>query len=97
MADTELGLLAGADRVEGTLFGNGERTGNVDIVTVAMNMYTHGVDPGLDFSDMPAIVAEYEKVTRMHVYERAALRRRAGVRGLLRHPSGRHRQGYEVA
>lgn len=71
MADTELGLLAGADRVEGTLFGNGERTGNVDIVTVAMNMYSHGVDPGLDFSDMPAIVAEYEKVTRMHVYERA--------------------------
>ena len=61
----------GADRVEGTLFGNGERTGNVDIVTVAMNMYSHGVDPGLDFSDMPAIVAEYEKVTRMHVYERA--------------------------
>ena len=52
-------------------FGNGERTGNVDIVTVAMNMYSHGVDPGLDFSDMPAIVAEYEKVTRMHVYERA--------------------------
>ena len=71
VADTELGLLAGADRVEGTLFGNGERTGNVDIVTVAMNMYSHGVDPGLDFSDMPAIVAEYEKVTRMHVYERA--------------------------
>ena len=70
VADTELGLLAGADRVEGTLFGNGERTGNVDIVTVAMNMYSHGVDPQLDFSDMPAVVAEYEKVTRMHVYER---------------------------
>lgn len=71
VADAELGLLAGGDRIEGTLFGNGERTGNVDIVTVAMNMYSHGVDPGLDFSDMPAIVAEYEKVTRMHVYERA--------------------------
>ena len=70
VADTELGLLAGADRVEGTLFGNGERTGNVDIVTLAMNMYSHGVDPQLDFSDMPAVVAEYEKVTRMHVYER---------------------------
>ena len=71
VACAELSMLAGADRVEGTLFGNGERTGNVDIVTVAMNMYSHGVDPGLDFSDMPAIVAEYEKVTRMHVYERA--------------------------
>ena len=57
VADTELGLLAGADRVEGTLFGNGERTGNVDIVTLAMNLYTHGVDPGLDFSNMPLITA----------------------------------------
>ena len=70
VADTELALLAGADRVEGTLFGNGERTGNVDIITLAMNMYTHGVDPHLDFSDMPAIVELYERVTRMHVYER---------------------------
>ena len=63
-------LLAGADRVEGTLFGNGERTGNVDAVTLAMNMYSHGVDPKLDFSDMPAICATYERVTRMHIYER---------------------------
>lgn len=70
VADTELGLLAGADRVEGTLFGNGERTGNVDIVTVAMNMYSHGIDPKLDFSDMPTVVAEYEKATHMQVYER---------------------------
>lgn len=70
VADTELGLLAGADRVEGTLFGNGERTGNVDIITLAMNMYSHGVNPKLDFSNMPEIVAEYEKVTHMHVYER---------------------------
>lgn len=70
VADTELALLAGADRVEGTLFGNGERTGNVDIITLAMNLYTHGVDPHLDFSDMPAIVELYERVTRMHVYER---------------------------
>ena len=70
VADTEMGLLAGADRVEGTLFGNGERTGNVDIITVAMNMYSLGVDPKLDFSNMPAIVEEYEKVTRMHVYDR---------------------------
>ncbi len=71
VADTELALLAGADRVEGTLFGNGERTGNVDIITLAMNMYSHGVDPKLDFSNMPHLVEEYEKCTRMHVYERA--------------------------
>ena len=71
VADTELALLAGADRVEGTLFGNGERTGNVDIVTLAMNMYSHGVDPELDFSDMPDICRTYESCTRMHVYERS--------------------------
>lgn len=71
VADTELALLAGADRVEGTLFGNGERTGNVDIITLAMNMYSHGVDPKLDLSDMPALVETYEKCTRMHVYERS--------------------------
>ena len=70
VAATELALLAGADRVEGTLFGNGERTGNVDAVTLAMNLYSHGVDPRLDFSDMPAICATYERVTRMHIYER---------------------------
>ena len=70
VADTELALLAGADRVEGTLFGNGERTGNVDVVTLAMNMYSHGVDPKLDFSNMPALVETYERCTRMHVYER---------------------------
>jgi len=71
VADTELALLADADRVEGTLFGNGERTGNVDIITLAMNMYSHGVDPKLDLSDMPGLVEKYEKCTRMHVYERA--------------------------
>ncbi len=71
VADSELGLLAGADRIEGTCFGNGERTGNVDIVTLAMNMYTHGVDPKLDFSDMPTLVEIYERVTRMKVYERS--------------------------
>lgn len=70
VADTELAVLAGADRVEGTLFGNGERTGNVDLITLALNLYTHGVDPHLDFSDMPSIVETYERVTRMHVYER---------------------------
>ena len=71
VADTEMALLAGADRVEGTLFGNGERTGNVDIVTLAMNMFSQGIDPGLEFSDMPAICELYERVTRMHVYERS--------------------------
>ena len=70
VADAELGLLAGGDRVEGTLFGNGERTGNVDIVTVAMNMYTHGVDPHLDFTNMPEVVETYEKFTDLKVHPR---------------------------
>ena len=70
VADTELALLAGAERVEGTLFGNGERTGNVDIVTLALNLYSHGIDPGLDFSDMDRIKDEFEKCMRMRVYER---------------------------
>ena len=70
IADSEMGLLAGADRIEGTLFGNGERTGNVDIITLSLNMYSQGVDPELDFSDLPAITEVYERVTRMHVYER---------------------------
>ena len=67
IAATELGLLAGADRVEGTLFGNGERTGNVDIVTLALNMYTQGVDPCLDFSDINAVRDVYQKCTRLEV------------------------------
>ncbi|MCI5525515.1 MAG: 2-isopropylmalate synthase [Dorea sp.] len=70
VATAELGMLAGADRIEGTLFGNGERTGNVDIVTMGMNMYSQGVDPGLDFSNMKKIRETYERLTRMHVYER---------------------------
>ena len=70
VACAELAVLAGAQRVECCLFGNGERTGNVDAITLAMNMYSHGVDPHLDFSDMPAICETYERVTRMHVYER---------------------------
>ena len=71
VACAELAVLAGAQRVECCLFGNGERTGNVDAVTLAMNMYSHGVDPHLDFSNMPAICETYERVTRMHVYERS--------------------------
>lgn len=70
VADCELGLLAGADRIEGTLFGNGERTGNADIVTLALNMYSQGVEPGLDLSNMPEITELYERVTRMHIYDR---------------------------
>ena len=70
VADAELGLLAGADRIEGTLFGNGERTGNVDIITLALNMYTHGVDPCLDFTDMPHIQERYETLTGMQVHMR---------------------------
>ena len=70
VADTEMGLLAGGDRVEGTLFGNGERTGNTDIITVAMNLFAQGVDPMLDLSNMPEISELYERVTRMQVYDR---------------------------
>jgi 2-isopropylmalate synthase len=67
VAATELGLLAGADRVEGTLFGNGERTGNLDIVTVALNLYMHGIDPALDFSNLNSIIEVYERCTGMTI------------------------------
>ena len=70
VATAELGILAGADRIEGTLFGNGERTGNVDIITLGMNMDSQGVDPGLDFSNMRKIRETYERLTRMQVYDR---------------------------
>jgi 2-isopropylmalate synthase len=67
VSDCEMGLLAGADRIEGTLFGNGERTGNADIVTVALNLFTLGIDPGLDFSDLPALSDIYSSVTGMEI------------------------------
>ena len=70
VADSEMGLLAGGDRIEGTLFGNGERTGNVDIITLALNMYSQGFEPELDFSNLPEITKVYERVTRMKVSER---------------------------
>ncbi len=70
VAATELALMAGADRVEGTLFGNGERTGNLDIVTVALNFNSHGIETGLDFSDLQSIRTVYERVTRLNVPER---------------------------
>jgi 2-isopropylmalate synthase len=70
IAATELGLLAGGDRVEGTLFGNGERTGNLDIVIAALNMNSHGIETGLDFTDLPRIREIYERTTRMVVPDR---------------------------
>lgn len=70
VSDSELGLLAGADRIEGTLFGNGERTGNVDIIVLALNMFAHGVDPELNLENLPEIIELYERVTRMKVYDR---------------------------
>ena len=71
VAAAELAVLAGAQRIECCLFGNGERTGNADAITLAMNLYTHGVDPGLDFSDMPGISETYERCTRMRIFERS--------------------------
>ncbi len=70
VAAAELGLMAGADRVEGCLFGNGERTGNVDLVTLALNMHTQGVDPGLDFSDINAVARTYEHCTQLPIHPR---------------------------
>ena len=70
VAAAELGLMAGADRVEGCLFGNGERTGNVDLVTLALNMYTQGVDPGLDFSDINAVARTFEHCTQLPIHPR---------------------------
>lgn len=70
VAATELGLLAGADRVEGTLFGNGERTGNVDIINLAMNLYSQGIDPGLNITNIDAVIKTYEECTDMRVHER---------------------------
>ena len=70
VATTELALMAGAERAEGTLFGNGERTGNLDIVTTALNLYSQGVEPYLDFRDLPRIRAAYERLTRMDVHDR---------------------------
>lgn len=70
VADAELGMLAGAERVEGTLFGNGERTGNVDIVTLGLNMFSHGIDPQLNLENIPEIITIYERMTKMKVSQR---------------------------
>jgi len=70
VASTELAVLAGADRVEGTLFGNGERTGNADILVLALNLYSQGIDPGLDFSNIEEVIEKYENVTELEVHPR---------------------------
>ena len=70
VAAAELALMAGAERVEGTLFGNGERTGNVDLVTLALNLYSQGIDPGLDLSDIAAVVEIAERCTQLPVHAR---------------------------
>ncbi len=95
VATTEMALLAGAERVEGTLFGNGERTGNVDIVTVAMNMFTQGIDPELDFSHINDIKDMYERCTKMVVPPRQPY---AGqlIHRFLRLSSGRYQQGHTI-
>lgn len=90
IAEAELGMLAGGQRVEGTLFGNGERTGNVDLITLALNLYSHGVDPGLDLSNLPQVAQMYEESTGMSCLPAPSLRRAAGICGLFRLPSGRH-------
>ena len=70
VASAELALMAGGDRIEGTLFGNGERTGNVDLITLAMNLFSHGIDPKLNFSNLPAVQKIYEECTGMYVHDR---------------------------
>ena len=91
-AATELGLLAGADRVEGTLFGNGERTGNLDIVTVALNLYMHGIDPGLDFSRPERAARSVRALHRHDGAAAPAVRRRTGLHRLQRLASGRDQE-----
>ena len=96
VADAELGLLAGAQRIEGTLFGNGERTGNVDIVTLALNMYSQGVDPKLKFDNMTKISERYEAYTGMPVYERRPYSGALVFAAFSGFSSGCDCQGHEV-
>ena len=94
VAAAELAVLAGADRVEGTLFGNGERTGNVDIVTLAMNLFSQGVDPTLDFGDIEKVRRVAEYATRLPVHPRHPYAGRPGLHGLLGLAPGRHQEGH---
>ena len=97
VAATELGVMAGADRVEGTLFGNGERTGNVDLVTLALNLFTQGVDPGLDFSDIDEIVRTRRILQPDAGASAPSLCRRPGLHGVLRLAPGRDQEGLRRA
>ena len=96
ISDAEFGILAGADRVEGTLFGNGERTGNVDIVTLAMNMVCHGVDPKLGFFQYQRDPREIRALYRYAGLRAYTVCRRSGIYRIFRFPSGCHLQGYGV-
>ena len=94
VAATELALLAGADRVEGTLFGNGERTGNVDILNIAYNMFSQGINPELDIENVREIADVYERCTKMDMIRKTSICRQAGIYCILRFSSGCHQQGY---
>ena len=97
MAAAEFGVMAGADRVEGTLFGNGERTGNVDIVNLAMNLFANGVDPELDISDIDALRRVAEYCNRLPVHAAPPVRRRPRVHVVQRQPPGRDQEGLRRA
>ena len=97
VAAAELGYLAGADRIEGCLFGNGERTGNVDLVTLGLNMFVQGIDPMIDFSDIDEIRRTVEYCNQLPVAERAPVRRRPRLHRLLRLAPGRHQEGLRGA
>ena len=93
VAAAELGYLAGADRIEGCLFGNGERTGNVDLVTLGLNMFVQGIDPMIDFSDIDEIRRTVEYCNQLPVAERVPVRRRPRLHRVLRLAPGRHQEG----
>ena len=93
VACAELAVLAGAQRVEGCLFGNGERTGNVDLVTLALNVYSQGIDPMIDFSDIDAIRRTVEYCNQLRCARAAPVRRTPRLHGILGHPPGRDQEG----
>ena len=97
VAAAEFGVMAGADRVEGTLFGNGERTGNVDVITLAMNLFSQGVDPELDITDIDALRRTAEYCNRPARAPAPPLRRRPRLHRVLRQPPGRHQEGLRRA
>ena len=92
VAAAELAVMAGAERVEGTLFGNGERTGNVDIVTLALNLYSQGIDPKLDFSNINEVARCAEACNQLPIHPRHPYVGRSGIHGVFRLASGRHQE-----